>query len=81
MFIDEPMLEKILNCTVTEGQTHKSGWSINIEILEAYLALEYARGIYGKGDCTNFLGSKIYDPTIFKDKMSRFAYKEIRNYL
>ena len=54
MFIDEPMLRKILNCTVAKGQTHKSVWSITIEILEAYLALEYARGIYGKGHSTNF---------------------------
>ena len=81
MFIDEPILRKILSCTVTEGQTHKAGWSITIEMLEAYLALEYARGIYGKGHSTDFLWSKIYGPTIFKDTMSRFAYKEIRKFL
>ena len=50
-------------------------------MLEAYLALEYARGIYGKGHSTDFLWSKIYGPTIFKDTMSRFAYKEIRKFL
>ena len=50
-------------------------------MLEAYLALEYARGIYGKGHSNDFLWSKIYGRTIFKDTMSRFAYKEIRKFL
>ena len=81
MFIDEPILRKILSCTVTEGQTHKSGWPITTKMLEAYSALEYGRGIYGKGHSTDFLWSKIYGPTIFKDTMSRFAYKEIRKFL
>ena len=81
MFIDQPMLRKILNCTVIEGQTHKAGWSITIDMLEAYLALEYAWGIYGKVYSTDLLLSKIYDQTIFKEKMSRFAYKEIRKFL
>ena len=78
MFIDEPMLRKILNCTITEGQTRKASWSITIEMLEAYLALEYARGIYGKEHSTVFLWRKIYCPTVFKDTMFRFTYKKIR---
>ena len=50
-------------------------------MLKVYIALEYAPGIYGKGQSTGFLWSKIYDPTIFKDTMSRFAYKETRKFL
>ena len=50
-------------------------------MLEAYLGLKYARGTYGKGHSTDIHFSKIYDPTTFKNTMSRFAYKEIRKFL
>ena len=44
-------------------------------MLEAYLALEYARGIHSKEYSTDFLWSKIYGPSIFEDTMSRYIKK------
>ena len=49
-------------------------------MLKAYLALEYAWGKYGKGHGTDFLWSKIYGPTIFKDTIPRLLIMQLGNF-
>ena len=72
MFIDEPMRKKI--------QTHKAGWSIIVEMLEAYLALDNDPAIYGKGHNTDFLWSKIYGHPFSKTQCLDFLIKKSESF-
>ena len=58
-----------------------SQWSMTMEKLEAFIGLDYARGIHGKNHSVEFLWSKQYGPSTFKETMSRKSYKKIRRYL
>ena len=47
--------------------------------MEAFIGLEYARGIYGKKNLsTDLLWNKLYGPANFKETMSWNEYREIK---
>ena len=74
LFINESMLRKVLSCTIAEGQTYNSQWPMTMEKLEDFIGLNYARGIHGKNHSVEFLWSKQYGPSTFKETMSRKTY-------
>ena len=74
LFINESMLRKVLSCTIAEGQTYNSQWPMTMEKLEDFIGLDDARGIHGKNHSVEFLWSKQYGPSTFKETMSRKTY-------
>lgn len=49
--------------------------------LEGFIALFYARGLYGKSQSVKFLWDKTYGPRIFGETMSRNLYEAIQRHL
>ena len=80
-FITEAMLRKICEHTQEHGQQTDATWSLTLDKLEAYIALIYARGLYGKCHPVEFLWNTTYGPRIFSETMSRNDYKVISRYL
>lgn len=80
LFIDEKILRQIYKCTLAEGKGLLDE-SFTMEKLEAFIALEYTRGIYGKNQSVNFLWNTLYGPHIFGETMSRKDYKDIKRCL
>ena len=60
---------------------HDKSWELSLEKFEAFIALTYARGIYGKSHSTDFLWNKTYGPKIFGETMSRSDYKKIHRFI
>ena len=63
------------------GECHDQKRTLSFDKLEAFIALEFARGIYGKAHSPDFLWNKLYGPDIFKSTMSRSDYSEMKKYL
>ncbi|XP_064100905.1 uncharacterized protein LOC135211533 [Macrobrachium nipponense] len=81
IFIDETMLRKIHKWTISEGKNHDESWVLSLEKFEAYIALTYARRVYGKAHSADFLWNKTYGPKIFGETMSRSDYKKIHRFI
>ena len=71
LFIDESIFRHI------EARKQKSQWGVSSDLLEAFIALQYARGIYGKGHSLDFLWNEMYGPKIFRETMPRNTFKSI----
>lgn len=80
-FIDETMLRKIHRCTNIEGQREDPHFEITLEELEAFICIQYARGVYGKSHTLDFLWHKSFGPPIFHSTMGRQRCKQIYRYL
>ena len=52
-----------------------------LEKLEAFIGLQYVRGIYGKSHPLRFLVNKTYGPRIFPETMSRACFMEVNRFL
>ena len=50
---------------------------VSSDLLEAFIALQYARGIYGKGHSLDFLWNEMYGPKIFPETMPQNMFKSI----
>ena len=81
-FISEPILR--LMCKYTNEEAQRRGdkeFFLTLADLEKFIALQYARGIYGKGHPVAFLWSKKYGIPIFFETMSRRHFLNILKYL
>ena len=71
-------------CTEAEArrQSNDGEWTITLNELDAFLAIIYARGIYGaSGRELDSLWSKEWGPPFFSSTMSRNRFREIMKYL
>ena len=81
LFIEESIFRQVQNCTVIEARKQNSQWGVSSDLLEAFIALQYARGIYGKGHSLDFLSNEMYGPKIFRETMPRNTFKSIFRFL
>ena len=75
------MLRLIQTHTNREARKTDPNFSLTMEQLEVFIALQYTRGIYGKHHSVNFLWKKIYEPSIFRDTMARDCFLEIKKFI
>ena len=66
LFIDNNMLRAIQTHTNREARKIDPNFSLRMEQLEAFIALQYIRCIYGKHHSVHFLRKKTYEPSIFR---------------
>ena len=81
-FISEHILHII--CRYTNEEAQRRGdeqLTVSLAKLEAFIGLQYARGIYGKDHPVAFLWSKRYGIPIFYEKISRDYFLKILKYL
>ena len=65
LFIDESIFRQVQNYTVIEARKQNSQWGVSSDLLEAFIALQYARGIYGKRHFLESCGMKGMGQTFF----------------
>ena len=81
-FIPESILRSIVKYTTEEA--HRRGdtnFSLSLSDLEAFIALQYARGLYGKNHPVSFLYNKEYGIPIFSKTMPRDRFLIILKYV
>ena len=71
LFVDNSILIPLKTHTIREATKNEPNFLLPMEKLEAFISLQYARGIYGKSHSVNFLWSEKYGPPIFRETMSR----------
>ena len=75
IIIRESILQKIIQYTNKEAQRRgATSFCFDLQKLEAFTGLQYARGVYGKGYPVAFLWSKNYGIPIFYEAMARDSY-------
>lgn len=79
--IDETMLRTIQKCSDQHAKENGGKIDISLDVLETFIAVQYARGIYGRHHSVDFLWNKTYGPKLFAETMSRDTYKYIAKYL
>ena len=70
LFINERMLRHIVHCTLASVASDE-GFLFTVQELEKFIALQYARGIYGKSQPVHFLYRKQYGPSLYSLKLCR----------
>ena len=81
-FIPESILRSIVKYTTEEAhQRGDTNFSLSLSDLEAFIALQYARGLYGKNHPVSFLYNKEYGIPIFSKTMPRDRFLNILKYL
>ena len=81
LFLDESIFHQIQNYTVIEARKQNSHWGVSSDLLEAFIALQCAKGIYGKGHSLDFLWNERYGLKIFRKTMPRNTFKSILRFL
>ena len=81
LFVDTRMLKNIQANTTREAKKSNPNFSMALERLEAFIGLQYARGIYGKSHPLHFLWNNTYGPRIFPETMSRACFMEVNRFL
>ena len=82
MFIYESILRSITKFTTDEAvRCGDVDFSLTLDELESFIALQYARGVYGKNHLVAFLWSKNYGIPIFGQTMPRNKFTKIMKYL
>jgi len=82
LFIDRPILQHVMNCTNEAAKSdHNDTFELGMADLKRFIAVQYARGIYGKSHPVDFLWSTSHGPNIFRDTISRTKFKNILKYL
>ena len=82
MFIHESILRSITKFTIDEAMRRGDvDFSLTLDELESFIALQYARGVYGKNHPVAFLWSKKYGISIFGETMPRNKFTKILKYL
>ena len=77
-FIHQSILRIIVKYTNEEAQRRgNTSFSLDLQKLEAFIGLQYARGIYGKDHPVAFSWSEKYDIPIFYETMGRNSSLEI----
>ena len=78
MFIHESVLRSITKFTTDEAVCCGDvDFSLTLDKLESFIALQYARGVYGKNHPVAFLWSKNYGSPIFGKTMPRNKFTKI----
>ena len=75
------MLRAIQTHTNREARNINPNFSLTMELLETFIALQYTRGIYEKHHSVHFLWKKTYGPSIFRDTMVRDCFLEIKKFI
>ena len=75
------MFKNIQENTTREAKKFNPNFSMALERLEAFISLQYARGIYGKSHPLHALWNKIYGPRIFPETMFRSCFMEVNWFL
>ena len=75
------MLRAIQTHTNREARKIDPKFSLTMEQLEAFIALQYTRGIYGKHHSVHFLWKKTYGQSIFRDTTARDCFLEIKKFI
>ena len=81
LFVDNAMLKSIQDHTVRETIKTNPDFTLSRDKLEAFIGLQYARGIYGKHHSIDFLWNKTYGPKLFSDTMSRDCFREVKRFI
>ena len=82
MFIHESILRLITKFTTDEAvRCGDVDFSLTLNELESFIALQYARGVYGKNHPVAFLWSKNYGIPIFGETMPGNKFTKIMKYL
>lgn len=81
--LDMKILEHIRDCTVAEAHNNGEGssWDLSIAELKAFIALLYARGVYGKNMDFEHFWSQEWGMIFFRSTMPRDRFREIMRYL
>ena len=81
-FIDERILRLVVKCTLQKAQRRSDNYfMLTVDELEAFIALQYCRGLYGKGHPIAFLWNAEYGISIFSKTMARDRFYKILKYL
>ena len=81
-FIHETILRSIVKFTNEEATRRGDReFCLSADELELFIALQYARGLYGKNHPVHFLWNKVYGIAIFQKTMSRNRFTTILKYL
>ena len=75
LFINDKILRIVLHWSSCED------FPLSLTRLESFVALQYARGIYGKNHSVAFLWSEHTGPSIFRRTMCRDEFKRINGQL
>ena len=70
--VDERMLRHVHHCTMKHAESENDNFDFSLDDLEAFIALQYARGVYGKGHP---------GPPLFAETMSRNKFKQVLHHL
>ena len=82
MFIYESILRSITKFTTDEAiRREEVDFSLSLDELESFIALQYARGVYRKNHPVAFLWSKKYGISIFGETIPRNKFTKIVKYL
>ena len=82
MFIHESILRSIIKFTTDEAvRCGNVDFSLTLDKLESFIALQYARGVYGKNHPVAFLRSKNYGIPIFGETMPQNKFSKTMKYL
>ena len=81
LYVDNSMLKSIQEHTCREATKINSDFTLTLDKLEAFIGLHYARGMYGKGHCIDFLWNTTYGPKLFGDTMSKYCFREVKCYI
>lgn len=84
-FIDERILRIILECTLKHAASSSvdacENFHLDLNDLEKFIGIQYARGIYGKNQPLHFLWNKEFGPPLFGKIMSRDRFKTVLQHL
>ena len=81
LFIDNNTLKSIIAHTNLEASEINPSFRLTTDVLEAFIALQYARGICGRRHSVHFLWNKTYGPSSFRDTMPRDGFFEINKFV
>ena len=82
MFIHDSILKSITKFTTDEAvRCGDVDFSLTLDELESFIALQYARGVYEKNYPVPFLWNKNYGIPIFGETMPRNKFTKIMKYL
>jgi hypothetical protein len=84
LFIEESILQKIFTFTKRHAETENSTAFLrrfSFDSLQLFLALELARGVYGKKHSVKLLWSETFGLHLFSNTMSRDHFVDIKRHL
>ena len=81
LFVDNSMLKTIQEHIIREAKKKNPNFELSLEKLEAFIGLQYLRGICGKRHPFEFLWNKEYGPKMLCNTMARDCFVEIKRFL